>query len=1255
MPDGNRNIDAVMDEFIEEHSQSYEFRDPQHERLQEDRYFWVFQALQKELCRLTWPSHNGKAASSRPHTLRVLQCLRLMTRDPELQFAFFEGGSSDRDADQSRERHEQDREWERDQQEHGRERGNAIPPPAPATSSRAAPHPPSAPPASSRAGYSASPWRTSWRNSDGQLRRGRSVGTSDEQLQADDAAERATLVVPDTDRERGIRLPRLEFQGRCGLVRASCDPLVDSTDATPTTLALLRLLTDLVAEYLAELESGNIHDMHAPDVCAGAGTDTRLGIAVAGLCVAEIVGMLNRYASTEARQSRLARSGVLRPLTCLLRGMSDPLVLRCALETLVHFTINKNTAVLVELAQLSLQDNVCCSGPTGLLRECVALLACRDETYKGLAAQLLEQLLEAPELRAQIRRLRAIPTVLACLLAELTVVPSCESDHLPPLHLAQPSRFRKSVHMLRCCQKLARDHVELGDTMAVQELREHDALGIILQLVRHCQRCLLVSSPHMREVDLLLASLDTLAQMCMDDECATALRIQHPDGFVAVGTLLLDERWRSQVHHGTVDSFCKSPQLPPFFAVQCAAARLLRFLFAVERNRKAFKHIFPFEVLEPFVDVGSYIWPLEAYEPIVRAVNSLTERESALVRGNFHRSFERGMTQRRERPRKAGTMETKTRPGLSEISSGAHQNDSGTSVRTVCGYDLIECVGAGAFGRVHLARRLDTPGDFALKEIPLTGLSDAVAWPAPSQLTVQSPLGQLHSRRPSRCCTPRGLKERLEGGLGDQTADGVLAQEQVAKDISQEVRLLCQLDHPNIVQYYSSFTTSMGLASTLWIVMEFCSGISLQGFTSSAREKGLSKLPEDQTWQIFVQLCIALRYLHVDKGIAHRDLTANNVLVQSHTLAVKVADFGLARQKAGAGTSAVSMMTSMVGTILYSCPEIVQQKPYTHKTDIWALGCLLYKMATLRDPFHATNPLSVARRIVECDYTKLDQGQHSEMLVHTCQRCLTVSSETRPDIQEVCQIVTPALVRHLEAAQRNMSSQRQRESGPPRWKRSQTLSALSACVPSWDDVSPAVAAKLPCGGNISAGHSPNSPSQMECQGPEEQRLVRSASSEPSKQDRSLNPSQAPQLEDPSFGKVHVAKRVLGHLVDPIEKALLIAHRLAWVARLPLSKDEKVQDVKRIAIEKYQQWLFGNPGNAAVLKREVSRLMQRSQDLVECYRYSSVTQSCNHVEEAVSCSLTYERLHEYLCQVCIEHGYDAHHVASEGNSSKDERG
>ncbi|CAE8591041.1 unnamed protein product, partial [Polarella glacialis] len=96
----------------------------------------------------------------------------------------------------------------------------------------------------------------------------------------------------------------------------------DVVSGSPSTDSLLRLLSELVSEYLAEVESGgHVQDMHAADASAGAGMDTRLVIAVAGLCVAEIVGMLNRYASTEARQSRLAQLGALGPLAQLLNGV----------------------------------------------------------------------------------------------------------------------------------------------------------------------------------------------------------------------------------------------------------------------------------------------------------------------------------------------------------------------------------------------------------------------------------------------------------------------------------------------------------------------------------------------------------------------------------------------------------------------------------------------------------------------------------------------------------------------------------------------------------------------------------------------------------------------------------------------------------------------------------------------------------------------------------------------------------------------
>eukprot|EP00930_Biecheleria_cincta_P035068 TRINITY_DN24150_c0_g1_i1.p1 TRINITY_DN24150_c0_g1~~TRINITY_DN24150_c0_g1_i1.p1 ORF type:complete len:732 (-),score=153.30 TRINITY_DN24150_c0_g1_i1:51-2246(-) len=702
--------------------------------------------------------------------------------------------------------------------------------------------------------------------------------------------------------------------------------------------------------------------------------------------------------------------------------------------------------------------------------------------------------------------------------------------------------------------------------------------------------------------------------MCMDDECATALRLQHPDGLVSVVELLLDNG--GSVAPGAAISMMDAIQQAGLRQdVQRCAARLLRFLFAVERNRKAFKHIFASEILGPFIDIGNYVWPLEAYNNFLALVAGLGERELTTLRSNLWRY-----------------RETTTSSKLPQLplskAKDLSADDWDAPARQVGGYELIECVGSGAFGRVHLARRADAVGNFALKEIALTPLSDSVAF-APGGI--------------SRCTTPRGRREAPEPG------DEATAQEIVAKDINQEVRLLRQLDHPNVVQYYSSFTTGSGVPRTLWIVMEFCQGVSLQGFTVSAKEKGFQRLPEEQTWQIFVQICLALRYLHMDKGIAHRDLTPNNVLVQSHTLAVKVTDFGLARQK-HAATQNASMMKSMVGTILYSSPEIVQHKPYTHKVDVWALGCLLCKMATLKDPFSGSNPLSVARKIVECDYERLDAVQHSPMLLETCQRCLTVDPECRPDIQEVCNLITPALVRHLEFSQRTMANRqrsaqvytsaasRQQQEQQQRQQQSPTVASLrlGALSPLWDDDcamgSPALPAG-PSGGNFSP------PSQSISE------LARAGSGDPSS-NASASPGsgQAGSFpsEEGSKAKVHVPRRILRSVVDPVQKALLVVHRLAFLSQLAAPEGDRgpCGDAwQQRAVHRYSQWLFSSPGNAVLMKREVSRLMQRSPELVDCSGPAGeppAEGSCG--AELVGMGLDYDRLQQCIMHVSAEHGY-----------------
>ena len=64
----------------------------------------------------------------------------------------------------------------------------------------------------------------------------------------------------------------------------------------------------------------------------------------------------------------------------------------------------------------------------------------------------------------------------------------------------------------------------------------------------------------------------------------------------------------------------------------------------------------------------------------------------------------------------------------------------------------------------------------------------------------------------------------------------------------------------------------------------------------------------------------------------------------------------------------------MVGTMLYACPEVVQNKSYTYGADIWSLGCLLYQMAALTAPFAGRSLLHVVQKIVECDYVRLQNA-----------------------------------------------------------------------------------------------------------------------------------------------------------------------------------------------------------------------------------------------------------------------------------------
>jgi len=157
-------------------------------------------------------------------------------------------------------------------------------------------------------------------------------------------------------------------------------------------------------------------------------------------------------------------------------------------------------------------------------------------------------------------------------------------------------------------------------------------------------------------------------------------------------------------------------------------------------------------------------------------------------------------------------------------------------------------------------------------------------------------------------------------------------------------------------------------------------------------------------------MVLALRYIHKEKFIVHRDLSPNNIMLDENDK-VTITDFGLARQK----NPDASKLTSMVGTILYSCPEVVGGLPYGDKADIWAIGCILYQMATLEPPFYSGNMLTLAKKIVEAEYVTLTDDFYTLKVSLVIQRCLTAKAEERPDILEVASLIPEILIFHMES------------------------------------------------------------------------------------------------------------------------------------------------------------------------------------------------------------------------------------------------
>ncbi|EKX45879.1 hypothetical protein GUITHDRAFT_159664 [Guillardia theta CCMP2712] len=169
-----------------------------------------------------------------------------------------------------------------------------------------------------------------------------------------------------------------------------------------------------------------------------------------------------------------------------------------------------------------------------------------------------------------------------------------------------------------------------------------------------------------------------------------------------------------------------------------------------------------------------------------------------------------------------------------------------------------------------------------------------------------------------------------------------------------EVQLLASFEHPYVIRYYDSFLDD----EILHIVMEWAEHGTLSDRIKSEEGKVMKEI---QIWKWTLQITVGLNHMH-EKKVLHRDLKSANVFITANGDA-KIGDLGVSRML----NNTQEMAHTMVGTPYYLSPELCEGSPYNVKSDVWALGCVIFEMCTGGGlPFQASNQGALILRILSC-------------------------------------------------------------------------------------------------------------------------------------------------------------------------------------------------------------------------------------------------------------------------------------------------
>ncbi|KAI8566229.1 hypothetical protein RHMOL_Rhmol02G0023900 [Rhododendron molle] len=225
-------------------------------------------------------------------------------------------------------------------------------------------------------------------------------------------------------------------------------------------------------------------------------------------------------------------------------------------------------------------------------------------------------------------------------------------------------------------------------------------------------------------------------------------------------------------------------------------------------------------------------------------------------------------------------------PAKADDASRSRRDEDAPTIRWRRG----ELIGCGAFGRVYMGMNLDSGELLAVKQVSIAS---------------------------------NASKDKAQAHI---------------RELEEEVKLLKNLSHPNIVRYLGTAREE----ESLNILLEFVPGGSISSLLGK-----FGSFPESVIRMYTKQLLLGLEYLH-ENGIMHRDIKGANILVDNKGC-IKLADFGASKKVVELAT--ITGAKSMKGTAYWMAPEVILQTGHSFSADIWSVGCTVIEMATGKPPW----------------------------------------------------------------------------------------------------------------------------------------------------------------------------------------------------------------------------------------------------------------------------------------------------------------